>query len=81
VFRTPRPDWLKRMPQRRAFPWRDGWDAMKDGIMLELLRKKFSDPKRAEQLLSTGERPLIEGNIWGIATGRCARTKTANGRA
>ena len=53
------------MPQRRAFPWREGWDGMKDGIMLGLLRKKFSDPKKAGLLLATGRRRLIEGNIWG----------------
>ena len=65
VQATGRPDWAKRMPSRRAFPWREGWDDIKDSIMLELLRKKFSDPKRARQLLSTGCRQLIEGNIWG----------------
>ena len=65
MLRMPRPDWVKRMPQRRAFPWREGWDGMKDGIMLGLLRKKFSDPKKAGLLLATGRRRLIEGNIWG----------------
>jgi len=33
--------------------------------MRGLLRQKFSEPRQARQLLSTGRRRLVEGNHWG----------------
>ena len=65
VLALPRPDWVKQMSRRRAFPMRDGWGRLKDEVMLGLIRQKFADPKRAHLLLSTGRRQLIEGNSWG----------------
>ena len=44
---------------------RPDWDAVKIGIMRQLLRDKFSDPKLAEALLDTGDAELVEGNLWG----------------
>jgi len=46
---------------------RPDWDAVKIGIMRQLLRDKFSEPKLAEALLDTGDAELVEGNLWGDA--------------
>ena len=43
---------------------RPDWEDVKVGIMLELLRKKFSDPHLAGLLLQTGDADLVEGNTW-----------------
>ena len=43
---------------------RDGWDAMKDEVMLEILRSKFSQPDMMRKLLETGQEKLVEGNTW-----------------
>jgi len=65
VLAMRRADYAKQLSKRRAFPVRADWDQVKIGVMLGLLRQKFSDPKRASQLLGTGKRELIEGNWWG----------------
>lgn len=45
---------------------RNDWEEVKDGIMLELVRDKFTrNPKLAESLLLTEGRELVEGNRWG----------------
>jgi len=44
---------------------RTDWEDVKDGIMEEIVRAKFTqNPKLGEQLLSTGNADLIEGNTW-----------------
>lgn len=43
---------------------RPGWDAIKLGIMAEIITAKFSQETLAEQLVSTGDAVLIEGNDW-----------------
>jgi len=44
---------------------RQDWEDVKDGIMEEIVRAKFTqNPKLKEQLLSTGNAQLIEGNTW-----------------
>ncbi len=44
---------------------REGWDGIRNEIMLGLLREKFAeDPWRA-QLLATRPEDLVEGNTWG----------------
>ena len=44
---------------------RQDWESVKDGIMEEIVREKFTqNPKLREQLLSTGDAILIEGNTW-----------------
>jgi hypothetical protein len=48
----------------RMVELRPDWEQRKLGVMGELLRIKFSDPKLKGLLLSTGRRPLIEGNWW-----------------
>jgi ribA/ribD-fused uncharacterized protein len=49
----------------RQVPMRPDWDAIKIGVMDDLLRQKFSDPELAEKLLATGDAELVEGNTWG----------------
>lgn len=44
---------------------REGWDALKDEIMFDLLKQKFAIPEFKEKLLATGEEELVEGNNWG----------------
>ena len=43
---------------------RPDWEQVKDDIMKELLRQKFSHEPFRLQLLSTGDAKLIEGNTW-----------------
>ena len=43
---------------------RQGWDNIKDGIMLDILRIKFTDPTMRDELLKTGDAFLVEGNKW-----------------
>lgn len=43
---------------------RDDWEQVKQSVMLELLRIKFSDRDLRDKLLGTGDRLLIEGNNW-----------------
>lgn len=45
---------------------RRGWEQIKQDIMLDLLRIKFTVHRDLrEHLLATGNRKLIEGNNWG----------------
>jgi ribA/ribD-fused uncharacterized protein len=48
----------------RRVKLRSDWEAVKVGIMLDLLRIKFSDPALRQQLLGTGDAELVEGNTW-----------------
>lgn len=57
------PGKAKRMG--RSCHLRGDWDAVKDGIMEELVRYKFtSDEKLKQLLINTGDAFLIEGNTW-----------------
>lgn len=58
------PGEAKKMGQKLNL--RPGWDSVKYGVMLELVRKKFTlnaDLKRL--LLATGDCHISEGNTWG----------------
>jgi hypothetical protein len=44
---------------------RPDWDKVKDQVMLDGLRLKFSDPQLKQKLLDTGDAYLEEGNNWG----------------
>ena len=57
------PGQAKRLGRKVAL--RPDWEEVKDQVMLEALRKKFSDDKLRSMLLATGEEYLIEGNTWG----------------
>ena len=44
---------------------RTDWEEVKDGIMEDIVRAKFTqNPELREQLLSTADAELIEGNTW-----------------
>ena len=49
----------------RKVTLRQDWEAIKDQVMLDLLRLKFKDPVLAPILIATGEELLVEGNTWG----------------
>merc|ERR1719330_365520 len=62
---TPDPKDAKRYG--RQVELREDWEDVKEEIMLEVLRSKFSKSQNhgmVKQLLDTGRRPLIEGNLW-----------------
>lgn len=63
-FQAVRPGEAKRMGRSTAI--RPDWDAVKESVMLELLRYKFK-PRGglASALLNTGDAELVEGNGWG----------------
>lgn len=48
----------------RQAPLNPIWDNIKEIVMLELIRNKFSDPVLAELLVSTLPHELIEENTW-----------------
>jgi ribA/ribD-fused uncharacterized protein len=63
---------------------RPDWHQVKEEVMLELLRLKFQDPHFAKLLLDTGNREIVEGNLWhdnfwgDCACERCKRTPGQN---
>lgn len=58
---------------------REDWDAIKEDIMLELTRIKYtSHPDLAELLLQTGNRKLVEENWWGDTYWGCANGEGQN---
>ena len=40
------------------------WELIKDKVMYEVCKAKFSDSQLMKKLLATGEETLIEGNTW-----------------
>lgn len=49
----------------RAVELRSDWEEVKDQVMLEILRKKFSKGSElAKKLDSTGDSILVEGTVW-----------------
>ena len=58
----------------RQVKLRKDWDSVKVNVMEMLLRQKFARPALREQLLSTEDSMLIEGNnhgdtFWGVCQG------------
>jgi ribA/ribD-fused uncharacterized protein len=49
----------------KTIPARKDWNEVKLAIMEGLVRQKFSEPRFAKLLISTGNHELIEGNKWG----------------
>lgn len=50
----------------RTVPLREGWDALRDEVMLHCLRTKFAPGSQlAAALVFTGDHVLMEGNTWG----------------
>lgn len=57
------PNKAKRMG--RQVTQREDWEQARLSFMERVVRAKFSqNPQLAAQLLSTGDRPLVEGNTW-----------------
>lgn len=48
----------------RQIELRPDWEQVKDNIMKNLLRQKFSHEHFKSQLLATGNTQLVEGNTW-----------------
>lgn len=49
----------------RTLPMRPEWEAIKDTVMLAILRAKFSAKTLEAMLLDTGVEELVERNDWG----------------
>lgn len=49
----------------RSLPMWMNWDAVKQQVMLDVLRHKFNVPHMADKLTNTRNLYLIEGNTWG----------------
>lgn len=69
----------------RRVQLRPDWEAVKVGIMEDIVRVKFTQhPELAAKLQATGDMILVEGNHWGIPAGAliCApgRVKTTLGK-
>ena len=63
IVKPSTPGQAKRMGDRVTK--RPNWDEIKSGIMLDILRAKFSQNKKLRKmLLDTGDAILIEGNTW-----------------
>ena len=56
------PGKAKRMGRKVIL--REDWEEIKDQVMEDCLRLKFSDPILREKLLATGDEELEEGNWW-----------------
>ena len=52
----------------RRLKLRTDWEKVKDQVMEDLVRKKFSDRGLARGLLETEDAELIEGNTWNDQT-------------
>jgi ribA/ribD-fused uncharacterized protein len=63
VYNAETPGQAKRLG--RTVTLREDWDDVKNEMMLNLLRVKFSDPELGALLVATGDEELIEGNHWG----------------
>lgn len=50
--------------QGRLVVLREDWLEIKDRVMLDILRIKFSNNNLKQMLLNTDKQPLIEGNTW-----------------
>lgn len=48
----------------RRVQLRPDWEQVKDNIMYEIIKSKFSIKHLREMLLATGDAILIEGNTW-----------------
>ncbi len=63
IRNAPSPGAAKRMGRRIAI--REDWDAVKEKVMLSIVRAKFEDAYLRRRLAATGTAELIEGNTWG----------------
>lgn len=79
IRRAQSPKLAKQLGRTRSVPLRADWESVKEQIMLDALRRKFTRPDLAELLTSTKNRPLIEAApddyYWG-----CGREGTGQNR-
>lgn len=72
ILNSGSPKQAKDLGQSRTTPIRSDWDQVKERIMLEGLRSKFSTPELRALLLKTGRKILIENSpydkYWGIGS-------------
>lgn len=60
----------------RRIPLRDDWEYIKDSVMEEIVRRKFTDNEELKKLLlMTNGHELVEGNswndiYWGVSRGK-----------
>lgn len=58
------PSEAKRLGRRVRL--RSDWEQIKDNVMLDVVRAKFTQhPDLTQKLLATGDEELVEGNDWG----------------
>ncbi len=77
IAAAPTPGIAKRMG--RKVNLRPDWETIKVDVMRTGLRLKFSDYELAQKLLATGDKYLIEGNVWHDNTwGSCNCAKCAS---
>lgn len=58
-------DGKKAKRMGRTISLRRDWESVKDGIMEEVVRAKFSqNPELLRRLIDTGDMELVEGNSW-----------------
>lgn len=62
----------------RTITLREGWEEVKFGVMLDLVRQKFYIEPLKSKLLETGDAELIEGNTWGDTYWGVCRGKGQN---
>lgn len=48
----------------RKYMMREDWEDVKDTVMYDILKVKFSEPLRRKRLIDTYPATLIEGNTW-----------------
>lgn len=63
VLKAGTPGKAKRLG--RSIRTRKDWDAIKDDVMLAIIRAKFENQELAARLCATWPHELIEGNTWG----------------
>lgn len=69
AFSDADPSTAKRLGRRVRL--RPDWESIKDSVMEQYLRQKFSSPQLAAQLKAVTE-PIVEDNTWGDRYwGRC----------
>ena len=49
----------------RPIEMRDDWESIKQDVMRDVLKSKFSNPKLRKRLMDTGDAEIIEVNTWG----------------
>ena len=62
IRRAPTPKEARALGQSRAFKLRNGWESLREEVMLNALRLKFVNPTARDLLLSTGSRMLVESS-------------------